>query len=421
MQSENAWPRFKATRKKTAGKTDYSAVELDVTQAESANIPYGRQQISQQDIDAVVDVLQSDFLTRGPQIERFERAVADYCQVPHAVAVNSATSALHVACLALDVGPGDLVWTTPITFVATANCARYCGADVDFVDIDELTCNLSPAALEEKLRNARKNGQRLPKVVIPVHLTGEPCDMRALHKLAREFGFRIIEDASHAIGARYCDSRIGNCQYSDITVFSFHPVKIITTAEGGMATCNDSTLAQKMQLFRSHGVTRDQNEMTTPSEGPWYYQQTELGYNYNLTDLQAALGISQLQRVDEFLAARQRLAKRYDNLLAALPVTTPFRNPQNYSSLHLYVIRLPDQRQTQRSRIFSALRERGIGVNVHYIPVHTQPYYQQLGFRAGQFPYAENYYRGAISLPMFQSMSNRHQDRIISTLEEVLS
>jgi len=421
MQTDKVWPKFKTSQRKLASKADYSPVRRDASNAEREHIPYGRQEISQEDIDSVVSVLQSDFLTRGPQVELFESVVADYCQAGNAVAANSATSALHMACLAMDIGPGDLVWTSPITFVASANCARYCGADVDFVDIDEHTYNISPTALEVKLRQTRDRGGRLPQLLIAVHLTGQPCDMAAIQSLANEFNFRIIEDAAHAIGARYHGKPVGNCEYSDITVFSFHPVKIITTAEGGLATTNNDELARRLRLFRSHGVTRDPAHMTHEPDGPWYYQQTELGYNYHLTDLQAALGISQLGRLDEFLAARHRLARRYDNLLAGLPIITPFRDSASYSSVHLYVIRLPDDMQNRHKEVFTYLKNNGIGVNLHYIPVHMQPYYHQLGFRVGQFPVAENYYRSAISLPVFQTMSNRHQDRIIATLRDSLA
>jgi UDP-4-amino-4,6-dideoxy-N-acetyl-beta-L-altrosamine transaminase len=421
MQSEKVWPEFKPPTQSPSSKKDYSAVRRDASQAEVENIPYGRQEISQEDIDSVVSVLQSDWLTRGPQVHLFEESVARYCNAKHGIAANSATSALHMACLALDVGPGDVVWTSPITFVASANCARYCGADVDFVDIDEYTYNMSPDALETKLHKTRDSGGKLPKVIIPVHLTGQPCDLAAIARLAEEFNFRIIEDAAHAIGARYRDQPVGNCEYSDITVFSFHPVKIITTAEGGMATTNDDQLAHRLELFRSHGVTRDPAHMTHAPDGPWYYQQTELGYNYNLTDLQAALGASQLERLDDFLSARHRLAKRYDNLLAGLPIIIPYRDPASYSSLHLYVVRVEDDRQHRHEQVFTTLRDKGIGVNLHYIPVHTQPYYRNLGFEPGQFPVAENYYRSAISLPIFHSMSNRHQDRIIATLSDALS
>lgn len=383
-------------------------------------IPYGRQDITQADIDAVVGVLQSDFLTQGPMVPRFEQGVARHVGAEHALAVNSATSALHIACLALGLGPGDRLWTSPVTFVASANCGLYCGAEVDFVDIDPRTYNLCPKALEAKLQQAERDGT-LPKVVVPVHLCGQPCDMQAIHALATRYGFRIIEDASHAIGGKYQGEFIGNCRYSDITVFSFHPVKIITTAEGGMALTNDAALAERMALLRSHGITREPSKMTHESDGPWYYQQIDLGFNYRMTELQAALGVTQLERLDRYVARRHELARRYDQLLAGLPVTTPWQHPDSYSGLHLYVIRL--QLETLRSshrQVFESLREQGIGVNLHYIPVHTQPYYQRMGFQAGDFPEAERYYREAISLPMFQTMTEQQQDEVIAALHKAI-
>lgn len=383
-------------------------------------IPYGRQDITQADIDAVMEVLNSDFLTQGPMVPRFEQGVAQHVGASHAVAVNSATSALHIACLALGLGPGDRLWTTPITFVASANCGLYCGAEVDFVDIDPHTYNLCPHALERKLERAEREGT-LPKVIVSVHLCGQPCDMQAIHMLSRRYGFKVIEDASHAIGGKYRGEFIGNCRYSDITVFSFHPVKIITTAEGGMALTNNAELASKMALLRSHGITRDPAFMTHEADGPWYYQQVDLGFNYRMTELQAALGVSQMARLDEYVARRHRLAHRYDELLAELPVTTPWQHPDSYSGLHLYVIRLQlDKLQKSHSQVFESLREQGIGVNLHYIPVHTQPYYQHMGFQDGDFPLAESYYSEAISLPMFQTMSNEQQDIVIAALREAV-
>ncbi len=383
-------------------------------------IPYARQDITQDDIDAVVEVLRSDFLTQGPVVPRFEQAVARYCGAQYAVAVNSATSALHLACLALGLGPGDRLWTSPITFVASANCGLYCGAEVDFVDIDPRTYNLCPLALERKLITAEREG-RLPKIVIPVHLRGQPCDMQAIHALSRRFGFRIIEDASHALGGRYQGEPIGNGRYSDITVFSFHPVKIITTAEGGMALTNDAELANRMALLRSHGITRDPELMTHEPDGPWYYQQVDLGFNYRMTELQAALGISQMARLDDFVARRHVLAIRYDCLLADLPVTTPWQHPDGYSSLHLYVIRLQLNKIGRTHRqVFEALREQGIGVNLHYIPVHTQPHYQRMGFKVGDFPEAERYYAEAISLPIYPTMSEDMQDAVLRALRVAL-
>ena len=384
-------------------------------------IPYGRQDITQADIDAVVGVLQSDFLTQGPMLPRFEQSVAQHVGAEHALAVNSATSALHIACLALGLGPGDLLWTSPITFVASANCGLYCGAQVDFVDIDPRTYNLCPQALERKLEQAEREGH-LPKVVVPVHLCGQPCDMQAIHALAQRYGFKVIEDASHAIGGKYQGEFIGSCRYSDITVFSFHPVKIITTAEGGMALTNNAELANKMALLRSHGITRDPALMTHESDGPWYYQQVDLGFNYRMTELQAALGVSQMERLDEYVARRHQLAQRYDELLAELPIALPWQHPDSYSGLHLYVIRLqPSRIQKTHRQVFEILREQEIGVNLHYIPVHTQPFYQRMSFKVGDFPCAETYYSEAISLPIFQSMNFEQQDQVVAALYRVLS
>lgn len=382
----------------------------------TAIIPYGRQDISESDIQAVVDVLRSDYLTQGPAVPVFEKSIADYCGVKHAVAVNSATSALHIACLALGVGPGDSVWTTPATFVASSNCALYCGASVDFVDIDSRTYNMSVERLAEKLALAEQSGN-LPKVVIPVHLCGQPCDMAAIHALGEKYGFRIIEDASHAIGGKYRGEAIGNCRYSDITVFSFHPVKIITTAEGGMALTNDAKLSKRMQLLRSHGITRDANEMTHAADGPWYYQQIDLGYNYRMTDIQAALGTSQMRRLDDFVARRHAIARRYDARLADMPVVTPWQQADGYSGLHLYVIRLKlDEIGKTHREVFEALRTGGIGVNLHYIPVYLQPYYEGLGFKKGYCTEAEKYYAEAISLPMYSSLTEVQQDKVCEVL-----
>lgn len=384
-------------------------------------IPYGRQDITQTDIDAVVEVLQSDFLTQGPQVPLFEAAVANHVGAEHAVAVNSATSALHLACLALGLGQEDWLWTSTITFVASANCGLYCGASVDFVDIDPDTYNLCPKALEDKLIAAEKTG-KLPKVVVPVHLCGQPCDMASIHALGQKYGFKIIEDASHAIGGKYKGVFIGNCKYSDITVFSFHPVKIITTAEGGMAVTNNAELAAKMSLLRSHGITRDSDQMTHASDGPWYYQQIDLGYNYRMTELQAALGLSQLKRLDLYVARRHQLAERYNQMLAGLPISCPWQHPDSYSGYHLYVIRLQlDKIKKTHLEVFEALRESDIGVNLHYIPVHLQPYYQKMGFKAGDYPDAENYYAEAISLPMYQTLSDGQQDQVVAALKRVLA
>lgn len=385
-------------------------------------IPYGRQDISSADIQAVVDVLRSNLLTQGPVVPAFESAVANYCGTGHAVAVNSATSALHIACLALGVGKGDIVWTTPITFVASANCALYCGAQVDFVDIDPYTYNLSVERLAEKLALAEKAGC-LPKVVIPVHLCGQPCDMAGIHALSQRYGFKIIEDASHAIGGKYRGEPIGNCRYSDITVFSFHPVKTITSGEGGMTMSNDKQLVERMRLLRSHGITSDSADMLPRApEELWGYQQITLGFNYRMTDIHAALGLSQMQRLNEFVGKRHAIAKRYEEHLAELPVINPWQHSDSYSGFHLYVIRLKltETSQTQRE-VFEALRAAGIGVNLHYIPVYRQPYYTGLGFKAGYCPEAEQYYAEAISLPMYPGLTEDAHDQVMGALREALN
>lgn len=383
-------------------------------------IPYGRQDITEEDIEAVVRVLRSDHLTQGSAVPRFEEAVSRLVGARYAVAVNSATSALHLACLALGLGPGDWLWTSPITFVASANCGLYCGARVDFADIDPRTYNLCPKALEQKLQQAAAAG-RLPKVLVAVHLAGQPCDMRAIHALAVRYGFRVIEDASHAIGASYLGEPVGSGRYSDITVFSFHPVKIITTGEGGMAVTNHPELARRMTLLRNHGITRDPERMTRPPDGTWYYQQVDLGYNYRMTDIQAALGLSQLQRLRSYVERRRFLAQRYDRMLSDLPLTVPWQHPDGSSAMHLYIIRLrSDHAWRGRAAVFDGLRRRGIGVNVHYIPVHTQPYYQRFGFKVGDFPQAERYYDEALSLPMFPNLTEAQQDQIVAALREEL-
>ena len=381
-------------------------------------IPYGRQEISEADIQAVVDVLKSDFLTQGPAVPAFEKAVADYCDVQFSFAVNSATSALHIACLALGVGKGDLVWTSPITFVASANCALYCGADVDFVDIDSATYNMSVSVLEEKLVNAEKLG-RLPKVVIPVHLAGQSCEMDKIHALGQKYGFRIIEDASHAIGGKYKGKAIGGCQYSDITVFSFHPVKIITTGEGGMCVTNDPQLAVSLNRYRSHGIVRQASEMTHAPDGPWYYQQIDLGYNYRMTDIQAALGLSQMNRLDEFVEARHALANRYNELLKEDWIQLPWQHPDTYSGLHLYIIRVKKNKKGITHRqFFEKLRTAGILVNLHYIPVYTHPYYEAIGYDRKEFPQSESYYSEAISIPMFATLSESEQQFVVDTIKK---
>ena len=383
-------------------------------------IRYGQQDITQADIDAVIGVLKSINLTQGPNIPAFEQSVIAHTGTKHAVAVNSATSALHIACMALDLGPGDWLWTSPNTFVASANCALYCGAKVDFVDIDPRTYNLCSQKLEAKLIDAEKVG-KLPKIVVPVHLTGQPCDMAAIHALGQKYGFKIIEDASHAIGGKYKGEPIGNGRYSDITVFSFHPVKIITTAEGGMALTNNEELATRLSLLRSHGITRDPALMTEPMHGPWYYQQVALGYNYRMTDIQAALGVSQMTRLDQYVAKRHEIAQRYNQLLSNLPITLPWQHPDSYSAFHLYVIRLQlDKIKTTHLQVFEALRAKDIMVNLHYIPVHTQPYYQQMGFKQGDYPEAEQYYREAISIPMHPTLTESEQDTVINALKEAL-
>jgi len=384
-------------------------------------IPYSCQNISEQDIQAVVDVLRSPYLTQGPVVPKFEQAVADYVGADFAVAVNSGTSALHIACLALGLGEGDWLWTSPNTFVASANCALYCGAHVDFVDIDPQTWNMSTAALAEKLQQAEKQGQ-LPKIVVPVHFAGLSCDMEGIDRLAKQYGFCVIEDACHAIGGQYQQEFIGDCRYSDITVFSFHPVKMITTAEGGMAVTQQAHLAEKMQRLRSHGITRDAGQMTTTPDGPWFYQQIDLGFNYRLTDLQAALGLSQLTRLADFVEKRHTVFQRYQSLLKNSPVTFQLQPEACYSSLHLLVVRLQSNRlSTTRRQVFEGLRQAEIGVNVHYIPVHLQPYFQKMGFKPGDFPQAEAYYQEAITLPLFPELTEEQVRFVVDYLNEVLN
>ncbi|HWR39475.1 MAG TPA: UDP-4-amino-4,6-dideoxy-N-acetyl-beta-L-altrosamine transaminase [Patescibacteria group bacterium] len=380
-------------------------------------IPYGRQDINAADIEAVIAVLKSDWLTQGPAIEQFEEYVAGYCGAKYAVAVCNATAALHIACLAAELGPGDVLWTVPNTFVASANCGRYCGATVDFVDIDDVSYNMSVSGLAEKLAS----GGVRPKIVIPVHFSGQSCEMEKLARLAKQYEFMIIEDASHAVGGEYQDKKIGACTYSDMTVFSFHPVKIVTTGEGGMVLTNRRDLYERLLMLRSHGITRNPELMQGDADGPWYYQQVTLGFNYRMTDLQAALGRSQCDRLDEFILRRRYLAKRYDELLSGLPLQLPKQDPAGKSAWHLYVIRLKlEQLAKTRLTVFNELRDAGINVNLHYIPVHTQPYYRALGFKPGHFPVAEKYYQEAITLPLYYGLTDKEQDYIVTTLQGVL-
>lgn len=384
-------------------------------------IPYGRQDIDDSDIAAVVAVLKGDWLTQGPAVGDFEKALAGRVGARHAIAVSNGTAALHLACLALDLGPGDRLWTVPNTFVATANAARYCGADVDFVDIDPRTYLMSPEALAEKLRTAERDGI-LPKVVAPVHFAGQSCDMETIGKLGQRYGFRILEDAAHAIGGDYREGKIGDCRYSDVAAFSFHPVKVITTGEGGALTTNDVKLASRLADLRTHGVTRNADRLEAVDEGPWYYEQQALGFNYRLTDIQAALGLSQLKRLDAFIARRRELAARYDELLADLPLVTPKQDPNGRSAFHLYPIWLRLDRLNQsRRQIFEALRAAGVGVQVHYIPVHLQLYYRRLGFKKGDYPNAERYYEGAITLPLFAAMTDAQQETVVGRLRDVFA
>jgi UDP-4-amino-4,6-dideoxy-N-acetyl-beta-L-altrosamine transaminase len=383
-------------------------------------IPYGRQDISEADIQEVVKVLRSDFLTQGPMVPRFEKCIASFCDARFGVAVNSATSALHIACMALEIGLGDIVWTTPISFVASANCALYCGATIDFVDIDPRSYNMCANRLQEKLVVAEKHGV-LPKVVIAVHLCGQSCDMKEIKRLGVKYGFKIIEDASHAIGGKYLGQLVGSCRFSDITIFSFHPVKIVTTAEGGMAMTNCPNLAKKLQLLRSHGISKEFTNSELDILGPWYYEQTLLGYNYRMTDLQAALGISQMSRVVEFVSARHDISDRYDSELSAMSMVLPWQAPDTYSALHLYVIRLKlKDLPKSHVAIFKELRDAGIGVNLHYIPIYRQPYYRDLGFEKGYCSEAEKYYSEAISIPMFAKFTEAQQDKVIKSLQRVV-
>lgn len=384
-------------------------------------IPYGRHWIDDDDIKAVVEVLKSDWLTQGPAIEQFEHAIAEYCGVRYAVAVSSGTAALHIACLAAGLGKGDILWTSPNTFVASANCALYCGARPDFVDIDPHTYNMSINALEARLSESEKKG-RLPKIVIPVHFAGQSCEMEKIQWLSKKYGFTVIEDACHAIGGSYKGSKIGSCTFSDMAVFSFHPVKIITTGEGGMILTNNNDLYQKLILLRTHGITRDSAFMEGESEGDWYYQQIELGMNYRITDIQTALGLSQFRRIDKFVTRRHELAERYNKTLSDLPLVLPWQHPDTYSAIHLYVVRLKlNKLKKTRKMIFDLLRQKRIGVNVHYIPVHTQPYYKNRGFLLGDFPEAERYYNESLTIPLYPAMTDEDHEHVVSTLKGVLS
>ena len=378
---------------------------------------YGRQSINDDDIASVIEILKSDFLTQGPAIERFEKCVAEYCGAKYAVAVTNATSALHIACLSAGLDSSGSLWTSPITFTASANCGRYCGADIEFVDIDKNTYNMSVQVLEEKLQTAK----RLPKIVVPVHLAGQSCDMKKIFELAKKYNFTVLEDAAHAVGADYLGAKVGSCQYSDMAVFSFHPVKIITTGEGGMILTNRADLYEKLLLYRSHCITRNPDLMTHDSDGSWYYQQIDLGFNYRMTDIQAALGFSQMQRLDKFVERRRELAARYDEKLKNLPLKTPCVLPDTNPSWHLYIVRVDfDKVKKTKQQIFDEMKKRGITLNLHYIPVHTQPYYEKLGHRPEECPNSLEYYRDAMTLPLYYSLTDEQQDEVVKALEEVL-
>ena len=384
-------------------------------------IYYGRQMIDEDDIDSVIEVLKSDFITQGPAVKRFEESVANYVGVKYAVAVTNATSALHISCLAAGLSESDYLWTSPITFTASANCGRYCGADIDFVDIDDKTYNMSVTVLEAKLKKAEKAG-KLPKIVVPVHLAGQSCDMKRIQELSQEYGFTVIEDASHATGADYLGGKVGSCKFSDMTVFSFHPVKIITTGEGGMVLTNNKDLYDRLCLYRSHGITRDAKLMTQEADGPWYYQQVDLGFNYRMTDMQAALGYSQLQKLDKFVARRRNLAARYDELLKGLPLRTPVVMEGANPSWHLYLVRIDFTKvKKTKKQIFMEMKEKGITLNLHYIPVHTQPYYEKLGHKPEECPVSLEYYREALTLPLYYSLTNEQQEVVVKALKEVLA
>jgi len=384
-------------------------------------IPYGKHHITDDDIDEVVKVLKSDFITQGPKIPEFEEMIKKYTGAKYAIAVNSATSALHIACKALALGKGDILWTSPITFVASANCALYCNAQIDFVDIIPETYNLCPIALEKKLVQAKKDN-KLPKIVIPVHLAGQSCDMNRIYELSQEYSFKIIEDASHAIGGKYKNEPIGQSRYSDITIFSFHPVKIITSAEGGMAITNNFELAEKMELLRTHGITRNNSLMKRIPDGPWYYEQIDLGFNYRMSDIHAALGISQMKRIDEYIEKRHNIVEKYNTSFQGLPIKTPFQTQDTFSSFHLYIIRIENilENTSKLKKFHMHLINKKIGVNLHYIPLHIQPYYREMGFKMGDFPQAEKYYREAVSLPIYPNLTEENQNIVIEEVKHAL-
>ncbi len=384
------------------------------------SIPYSTQSIDKKDIKSVLNVLNSKFLTQGPLVEEFENKISTYCGSKYGVAVNSGTSALHVACMALGFKKGDILWTSPISFVASSNCALYCGGKVDFVDIDPKTYCMCPKKLEEKLIEAKKNN-KLPKIVVPVHHTGQSCNMSKIYSLSKKFDFKIIEDASHALGGSFKNHKVGSCKYSDVTVLSFHPVKIITTAEGGMACTNSKKISTKMRLLRTHGITKNISEMQKKGEGPWYYEQILLGYNYRMNDIEAALGVSQFRKIDKFVKERRKISVRYNKLLKSLPVITPFELKESYSTYHLYIILLKlNVTHSSHIKVFNNLRDKGIGINLHYIPIHTHPYYKKLGFKQGQFPNAETFYKSAISLPVYPGLTKKAQDKVVQILRKAL-
>ena len=381
-------------------------------------IPYAKQDISDEDIDSVIEVLKSDFLTQGNKVPLFEDIISERVGAKYALAANSATSCLYLSCLSLGLSKEDILWTSPITYVASANCALYCGAEVDFVDIDPLTWNISVEILEEKLKTARKI-KKVPKILVLVHLAGNPCDLQKVFDLSKEYGFSIIEDASHALGSKYSGEHIGSSVYSDISVFSFHPVKNITTGEGGMILTNNQKLSEKIHLYRSHGITRDTKKMINKEEGLWYYEQLLLGFNFRMSDIHAALGISQMNSLDKFISIRNELSQIYTEELKGLPLTIQRVRKEDLSAWHIFVIRLKlSELKLSRLEIYNSLRNKGIGVNVHYIPVHLHPFYKNLGFNKGDFPNSENYYDGAITIPMFTKLKKKEIKYVIQALKE---